>query len=204
MFLIVLFQVENSIVYYFSFDPYSLIDRRLDISCGLDEKGSPILDRFRPISILEAGIPIKDLHRSITEPSKNLFTVLKNLKELVGGNEKIVNFLIDEVNQEILTEDYSTELAKGLKEHFGESTVVMALQSVEKVREVRRMDNTTTILTKEMNIDPLKEVGVEIFDLTKVARMSAQLYQLQRILEDEKSEFKCPLKEEEKTNNSKF
>ena len=179
-----------------------MVDRFFKESCGIEET-STISKRFRPISICEAGVSPSSLCSSVYGPRENILLVLKNLKEKVEANEQ-VNFLIDEVNQEIFTKDYSTELAEGLKVHFEESTVVIALQSVEKSRKVQAIDGESIFQATKMDIGPLKEAGVKLLELKRCTRMSLQLHEMETDLEDtdEKSQFRAPFKLKENRNNS--
>ena len=94
-----------------------------------------------------------------------------------------VHFLFDEVPQEIFTSSYSTELAQGLEKYFEHSTVVIALQSVKKVREIKSVDEPNKPQPQQMDIEPLTNSGVEIFKLKTCVRMSSQLHELQKNLE---------------------
>ena len=77
------------------------------------------------------------------------------------------------------------------------------MTSVEKRRKIQRKSKSIT--QAEYNIDPLKNAGVELFELNKVARSSSQLYNLIADLEImiEEAEFRAPLMLENKTINGK-
>ena len=100
-------------------------------------------------------------------------------------NDPPVHFLFDEVPQEIFTSSYSTELAEGLKNYFEHSTVVIALQSVKKMREIQSVDEPNKSQTNQMDIEPLIKSGIKIFELKTCVRMSSQLHELQKDLEIE-------------------
>ena len=113
--------------------------------------------------------------------------MLINLKRKVESKYSSVNFLIDEVNQEILTKSYASKLAKGLKSEFKDSTVVLALQSVNKEKEIKSSedsDGKNMIQLEKMDISPLEDFGVKVLCLEKSVRMSFEIYELQKAWEE--------------------
>ena len=206
-------------MYYISFDPFSFVNEKFKIFCG--KNGGENLKRFESISIGEIKINTKDLYNS----SKNIIEVLKILGEEHGmefpsydlddsdsgsrnNSQKSnfpVHFLLDEVPQEIFTSSYSEELAQGLKNYFKHSTVVIALQSVKKVREIQSVDEPNKPQTKQMDIEPLKKYGVQLFELKVCVRMSSQLHELQKNLEAEaeKTPFQANLSYKESYKEQK-
>ena len=100
-------------------------------------------------------------------------------------NDPPVHFLLDEVPQEIFTSKYSAAFAEGLKNYFEHSTVVIALQSVRKVREIQSVNKPNELKPDQTDMEPLTNSGVIIFELKTCVRMSSQLYELQKNLEAE-------------------
>ena len=193
-----MFKDENAIVYYISFDPFSLIDQKFKVCCGF-EKGveeSNDAKRLKSMSIYDAihgsGISMKALYNPSSAPTANIVAVLRFLQNQHKYEHRVVHFLIDEFNQEILTKSYSTKLGESLKKSFEASTVVIALQSVSKDRKILSSDDQNKFQTEPMDIE---SSGMNIFELKTSVRMSSQLYELQRNLEHEveKCPFKAPL-----------
>ena len=142
-------------------------------------------------AISGSGISMKDLYNASSAPTTNIVVVLRFLKK--QHEDQIVHFLIDEFNPDLLTKSYSTKLGESLKKSFEESTVVIALQSVNKERVVRSSDDQNIFKTEAMDID--ESSGMKIFELKTAVRMSSQLHKLQKNLEREieSAPFKMPL-----------
>ena len=187
-------------MYYISFDPFSLIDRKFKVCCGFEhseeeeEEENNDSKRLKSMSINDAifgsEIFMKDLYNALSAPTTNIVTLLHFLKK--QHEDQIVHFLIDEFNRDLLTKSYSTKLGESLKRSFEESTVVIALQSVNKERVVRSSDDQNIFKTEAMDIG---SSGMKIFELKTAVRMSSQLHELQRNLEHETEScpFKVPL-----------
>ena len=192
---------DAATVYYISFDQFSLVNEKFQIICG--KNGKEDFKRLKSISISEVGIPTEDLYNPTSRPSKNIVEVLMVLREnhvmkfhshnsvesddtrKKQKSNPQVHFLFDEVPQEIFCSSYSAELAKGLDTNFKNSTVVIAFQSVKKVREIQSADIPNKPLTNQMDIKPLINSGVKLFELKNCIRMSTQLHKLQKNLEAE-------------------
>ena len=193
-------------MYYISFDPFSLINQKFKTACGVEErKARNFGERFKSISISETGISIEKLYRPSSNPTENIITALKLLKDKEKDSLKQqhpVHFLIDEFNSELLSKNYSMKLADGLETNFKDSTVVIALQSVRKERSIRSSDNQNIFQTETMDMEPLKNAGAKEFVLKNSLRMSFQLHKMQSHVEAEaeKSQFKAPLTFEDPTN----
>ena len=163
-------------------------------------------DRFKSISISETGISTRSLYSPSSNPSDNIISALKVLKEKEQASsskgQHRVHFLIDEFNSELLCNKYSMKLADGLKTNFKDSTVVIALQSVRKERSIRLSDDQINFQTEAMDMEPLKIAGVKVFKLEYSVRMSSQLYKMQKHLEAvaESSQFEAPLTFKDATN----
>ena len=132
---------------------------------------------------------MKALYNPSSAPIANIVTVLRFLQRKHISEDKIVHFLIDEFNQEILTKSYSTKLGESLKNSFEASTVVIALQSVKKDRKILSSDVQNEFHTEVMDIE---SSGMKMFELRTSVRMSSQLHKLQKNLEHEVES--CPFK----------
>lgn len=169
---------------YIVFDPFSLIDQKFIVCCGLEQK--EVSKRLISMSIYDAitgsDITLEDLYHPTKTPAKNIVDVFTFLQQKHGDETKTVHFLIDEFNQEILTTKYSTQLHVTLHESFKESTVVIALQSVNKDRTICSADKQIKFQTDSMDV---ASSGMKPFELTTCVRMSSQLHRLQRNLEAE-------------------
>ena len=189
-------------MYYISFDPFSLINKKFEASCGMEEKESNNFGgKFKSISISDTGIAANELYSPSSKPKENIITALKLLKDKQKTPK--VHFLVDEFNSELLCKKYSTQFADGLKTNFKDSTVVIALQSVRKDRSIiRSSDNQNNFQTEAMDMEPLKNAGVKEFVLKSSVRMASQLHEMQSHLEAEaeKSQFKAPLTFEDPTD----
>ena len=131
---------------------------------------------------------MKALYNPSSAPIANIVTVLRFLQSKYEY-DKIVHFLIDEFNQEMLTKSYSTKLGESLKNSFEASTVVIALQSVKKDRKILSYDVQNEFHTEVMDIE---SSGMKILQLRTSVRMSSQLHKLQKNLEHEVES--CPFK----------
>ena len=186
---------EGAIVYYISFDPFSLIDQKFKVCCGFKQGAEESnAERLKSMSISDAisrtEILLEHLYNPSSAPTVNIVEILHILQK--QHDNQIVHFLIDEFNQEILTKPYSTKLGEILKESFEASTVVIALQSVSKDRKIRSSDNQNKFQTEAMDVE---SSGMKIFELKTSVRMSSQLHKLQKNLECEieRCPFKAPL-----------
>ena len=202
------FQKKNAIVFYIPFDPFSLLDQTFKLSCG--NIGKENLQRLKSISLDETGISTKEIYNPSSVPTRNIISVLELLlkkEKNYQENDRAIHFLIDECPEELLTHSYSKELAEGLEKHFRNSTVVIALQSVKKVREIKSSDKEMEPPIHQIDIQPLKDSSVGIFNLDYAVRMSFQLHKLQKELEadSQNSQFKAPLTfHKEKKGNLTF
>ena len=184
-----MFKDENAIVFYISFDPFSLIDKKFQVCCEQGSKENNSVRRLKSMSIYDAisgsGISMKDLYNLTSAPTANIVAVLRFLQK--QHIDQIVHFLIDEFNQEILTKSYSTKLFECLKEYFKASSVVISLQSVSKDRKILSSNDKKQFQTETLDIE---SSGMKIFELEKAVRMSSQLHKLQKNLEHEVE--RCP------------
>ena len=158
--------------------------------CGLEQGAE---ERLKSMSIYDAisgsEISMKALYNPPLAPTANIVAVLRFLQRKHQYGDKIVHFLIDEFNQEMLTKSYSTKLGESLKNSFEASTVVIALQSVKKDRKILSSYAQNEFHTEVMDIE---SSGMKIFKLRTSVRMSSQLHKLQKNLEHEVES--CPFK----------
>ena len=96
---------------------------------------------------------------------------------------------------EVFHKQYSKELKNYLNNHFKGSYVVIALQSVKKTREI----NSNKPTEKSPEID-LESSGMKLLRMNTVMRLSYQIHNLSRILQEqiEKTNFKAALTYKEK------
>ena len=191
-----IFKDTNDIVIYIAFDPFSLLDRKF-VCCGVEQQDAS--ERLISMSIYEAttgsGIILEEIYQPLKTPTKNIVDLLHFLQKSYQskhGDERKIHFLIDEFNQEILTTTYSTKLKETLPKFFMESTIVIALQSVSKDRTIRSVNEQDGFQTEVMDVE---SSGMALFELKTCIRMSSQLHQLQKDLENEieKNDFIAPL-----------
>ena len=125
-------------LYYITFDPFSLVD--LKFQEGFDnlfDEEKLDKSKIRAFSIgdaLEGSlISISEVYDMMYPPSVNLSQVLEHLHR---DKTKSVAFMIDEFPGEFLTTKYVKNLRESLEKNFQDTTVILALQSVEKSRKV--------------------------------------------------------------------
>ena len=140
-------------------------------------------------------IDLKDLYHPTLPPTKNIADVLRFLQrshQKKHGDEKNIHFLIDEFNQEILSTKYSSKLNETLMEFFMESTIVIALQSVSKNRRIVSVEKQNESQTEVIDVT---SSGMKPFEFKTCIRMTYQLHQLQKVLEEEiqNKDFIAPL-----------
>ena len=106
-----LFKDNDCIVFYISFDPFSLIDQKFDVSFG--EKSNNGAQRLKSMSIYNAisgsNISLESLYGGATSPPlSNIGDVFLFLKNHYQG--QLVHFLVDELHQEVFTKSYASTL----------------------------------------------------------------------------------------------
>ena len=141
------------------------------------------------------GIELKDLYHPSLPPTKNIADVLHFLQQThqkKHGDKTKIHFLIDEFNQEILTTTYSPKINETLQKLFMESTIVIALQSVSKNRSIVSVEKQNKLQTEVMDVT---SSGMKPFEFKTCIRMTYQLHQLQKVLEEEiqNNDFIAPL-----------
>ena len=163
-------------------DRFSLIDQKFNISFGEDKNNAAQRLKSMSISdaISESDISLESLYSFTSPPSSNIGDVFLFLQQ--EHKNQLVHFLVDEFNQEFLTNTYASALHNILKSSFNNSTVVIALQSVGKQRTIcSAADNENVI--KQTTETAFQSTGMELFKLNTMVRMTWQLYKLQRNLE---------------------
>ena len=175
---------EKCMVVYISFDPFSIINKKFSACSGFDGDEK----RLKSVSISEAiiasTISLQSLYGFMSPPSSNIGDVLKHLQKQHQGQP--VHFLVDEFNQEFITNQYALDLRKTLNECFKDSTVVIALQSVSKQRKICSATDNKDIIQQTTTTD-FQSTGMKLFELKTAARMTNQLFKLQKNLEDKAS-----------------
>ena len=178
-----LFKDNDCIVFYISFDPFSLVDQKFNVC--FSEKSYIATQRLKSKSIYNAisgsDISLESIYGAATSPpSSNIGDVFLFLKNQHQG--QLVHFLVDELNQEVFTKSYASTLYNILESSFNESTIVIALQSVCKNRTIKSVDNENVYQSDPID---LENCELEIIQLKTSARMTQQLYKLQLNLQKE-------------------
>ena len=178
-----LFKDNDCIVFYISFDPFSLVDQKFNVC--FSEKSYIATQRLKSMSIYNAisgsDISLESIYGAATSPpSSNIGDVFLFLKKQHQG--QLVHFLVDELNQEVFTKSYASTLYNILESSFNESTIVIALQSVCKNRTIKSVDNENVYQSDPID---LENCELEIIQLKTSARMTQQLYKLQLNLQKE-------------------
>ena len=125
-------------LYYITFDPFSLVDLKFqegfDNLCDEEKLDKSKIRAFSIGDALEGStISINDVYDMTYPPRVNLYQVLEYL---YTDKTKCVGFMIDEFPGDFLTTEYAENLRESLKNNFMDTTVILALQSVEKSRKV--------------------------------------------------------------------
>ena len=166
---------EACTVYYICFDPYSLLEVEVEDYFEKLKKSrasnvellSPSIDEISK----RAGFNVGDIYNPFGNPEKNLADLLDYLTR---DTHTLVHFLIDEFLTDFVTEDYCMRLGTCLRERLKNSTVVIAIQSMDKSREVYSSGKSKMIQT--CNLDKCGMTLIPPF--TKSMRMCKNLYKL--------------------------
>ena len=166
---------DGSNIYYICFDPYSLME------VHVEEYFRKVLKReqVQSLSLKEitkdAGCTVADIYAISRTPSKNIAYLLEDLQKKNGK----CHFLIDEMYIHNLDNNYCQQLMNSLKQHFNESSIVIASQSIETV-------HTFYVKDKEQDSEHsnLKTAGFKWLRLKRCMRMTSNLFQLANVARD--------------------
>ena len=193
---------NDDLIINITFDPFTALDKKVDQSFDeLCKQENMTANRNKLISLslsdaLEgADFLVTDVYNLNSFPTQNIADILLFLKKKY--NNKRIHFLMDEVPQELFTKKYCERLSSSLVNAFPDSVVVIALQSVHRSRKIIQPGKEIT--PDEIDLEPLKSSGMELFELPKTMRMSSTLHKLKKILEDEIEPSPCSVYLEVKT-----
>ena len=171
-----------------------ILDQKFNISFGEDKNNAAQRLKSMSISdaISESDISLESLYSFTSPPSSNIGDVFLFLQQ--EHKNQLVHFLVDEFNQEFLTNTYASSLHNILKNSFNNSSVVIALQSVSKQRTICSAADTKDVIQQSNETD-FQSTGMKLFELNTAVRMTRQLFELQKNLESEihSSPFKAAL-----------
>ncbi|XP_066933304.1 uncharacterized protein [Clytia hemisphaerica] len=173
--------MQDGIIYYICYDPYSLLDARMEeiFKEVTDKHQDPGNVKFVTSTVYQL---LKDAGE--TEPINDLVKVMKHCLQDANGQQ--VHFLFDEVD----TSYFNKENADSLKNFVDDetslamSTIILALQCTEKELIVHDGKGLTVELKNYCN-DRINLTGLKLLrPLTKSMRMVKNLYKLKEVAED--------------------
>eukprot|EP00111_Clytia_hemisphaerica_P015577 TCONS_00045974-protein len=176
--------MQEGIIYYICYDPYSLLDARMEeiFKEVTDKHQDPGNVKFVTSTVYQL---LKDAGETETI-TNDLVKVMKHCLQEANGQQ--VHFLFDEVG--IQYSYFTKENADSLKKFVDDesslamSTIILALQCTEKELTVHDGKGLTVELKNYCN-DRINLTGLELLrPLTKSMRMVKNLYKLKEVAED--------------------
>ena len=167
--------IGNGTIYYIMFEPYSLLEARMD------EVFTELLKRTdTPVKLCSSNIHKLLEEANHSSANNKIETVMKYCLE--QSTDDVVHFLFDEVDYAYFTEENASGLKDFLKKNDG-ITLILALQCTEKVQTVHKEKNKYDVpsFCQEDN----NKTGMTLLKpLTKSMRMVSNVYELKKIAED--------------------
>ncbi|XP_066913790.1 uncharacterized protein [Clytia hemisphaerica] len=173
-------------LYYITFDPFSLVDLKFQEGfnnlCDEEKLDKSKIKAFSIGDALEGStIDISDVYDMMYPPRVNLCRVLEYL---YSDKTKHLGFMIDEFPGDFLTTKYAENLKESLVKNFQDTTVILALQSVEKNRKVIKSGFFNDDV-KEVERCDYHQTGMKVFTLDKTMRMAVNIHQMIEIFQEE-------------------
>eukprot|EP00111_Clytia_hemisphaerica_P007850 TCONS_00022815-protein len=173
-------------LYYITFDPFSLVDLKFqegfDNLCDKEKLDKSKIKAFSIGDALEGStIDISDVYNMMYPPRINLCRVLEYL---YSDKTKRVGFMIDEFPNDFLTTKYAENLKESLVKNFQDTPVILALQSVEKRRQVVKSGFFSDDVKQVERCD-YHRTGMKVFILDKTMRMAVNIHQMIEIFQEE-------------------
>uniref|UniRef100_A0A7M5XMV2 Uncharacterized protein n=1 Tax=Clytia hemisphaerica TaxID=252671 RepID=A0A7M5XMV2_9CNID len=173
-------------LYYITFDPFSLVDLKFQEGfnnlCDEEKLDKSKIKAFSIGDALEGStIDISDVYNMMYPPRINLCRVLEYL---YSDKTKRVGFMIDEFPGDFLTDKYAENLKESLVKNFQDTTVILALQSVEKKRKVVKSGFFSDDV-KQVERCNYHQTGMKVFTLNKTMRMAVNIHQMIEIFQEE-------------------
>ncbi|XP_066935012.1 uncharacterized protein [Clytia hemisphaerica] len=173
-------------LYYITFDPFSLVDLKFQEGfnnlCDEEKLDKSKIKAFSIGDALEGStIDISDVYDMMYPPRVNLCRVLEYL---YSDKTKHLGFMIDEFPGDFLTTKYAENLKESLEKNFQNTTVILALQSVEKKRKVIKSGFFNDDV-KEVERCDYHQTGMKVLTLDKTMRMAVNIHQMIEIFQEE-------------------
>ncbi|XP_066936287.1 uncharacterized protein [Clytia hemisphaerica] len=173
-------------LYYITFDPFSLVDLKFQEGfnnlCDEEKLDKSKIKAFSIGDALEGStIDISDVYDMMYPPRVNLCRVLEYL---YSDKTKHLGFMIDEFPGDFLTTKYAENLKESLEKNFQDTTVILALQSVEKKRKVIKSGFFNDDV-KEVERCDYHQTGMKVLTLDKTMRMAVNIHQMIEIFQEE-------------------
>jgi len=157
---------EHGEIFYICFDPFSLLPARMKEYFQVLQNEHP---RSENVKLTAIGINQSD--SILLENKRDLKSILEFYTNQTRG---IAHFLIDEVDSEKFTEEYSKNVKDVLVGKMGQSKVVLAMQSMRKQR------NNQDIPDNDKG-HCFEQTGMTLLPLKKSMRMAGNIFKLKKI-----------------------
>ena len=166
--------MKNGTIYYIMFEPYSLLEARMD----------------------EVFVELSKRNTSIKLCSSNIHKLLEEAKHSTANNKietamkhclehstDDVHFLFDEVDPAYFTEDNAIGLKDFIENQNDDTTLILALQCTEKEQKIHK--EKTKYDVQFYCQDNNNKTGMTLLrPLSKSMRMVSNVYELKKIAED--------------------
>ena len=167
---------EKCTIYYIMYEPYSLLEARMDeVFAELSKKSDA--------SIKLCSTNIHKLLEEANHSTANntIETVMKYCLE--QSKDYVVHFLFDEVDCAYFTEENASGLKEYIDKKNDDTTLILALQCTEKEQIVHKEKSKYDVHTYCQ--DENNTTGMTLIKpLTKSMRMVTNIYELKKIAED--------------------
>ena len=176
---------QEAVVYYICFDPYSLVEIRV-------EKDFENLRKDYPMSPVQ--LKATNIHSLLSEAGLDVdsFDLSQVIEYYSKKSDVPVHFLVDEVDGDMFTSKYAEKIKRCLKaKKLSQSIVVFTILSVEKERTLQEETNSNKI---DRNKFDEEQTGMTLLPpLTLSMRAVKKIYDMKCITEDVVSNNKCIL-----------
>jgi len=176
----------NVCIVYVCFDAFSLLEA--EVSSHFEEltnnyhiKNTELLSLNLNKFVDDNNLKFENVYPGFGIPEMTIADLIQ--KFCNTDNSKKFHFLIDEFPGRLLASEYCHKVLECLNQYCKDSTVVIALQSINPTIEVH--SNGEMIVISSNN---LHETGMEIFSLQKSMRMCSNLFELIKIAEQHVNE----------------
>ena len=186
--------MKNGTIYYIMFEPYSLLEARMD-------------EVFAELSKTNPSIKLcsSNIHKLLEEAKHSTADnkIETAMKHCLDHSTDNVHFLFDEVDPAYFTEDNAIGLKDFIEKQNDDTTLILAFQCTEKEQKIRK--EKTKYDVQFYCQDNNNKTGMTLLrPLKKSMRMVSNVYELKKIAEDviKPHSTKLALKKDTDTNRS--